>query len=238
MAQIIPFPGTAHAVAPAKIAAAVSHANEGGAPASPDFPIVRPIRKGVRIPKAPREEDLLTASFARLATSFAKKADDTELTDFGSQEHCTALHMTKIADKLPRNNLRVFSTPDDVLTGLFRMWRKVSIANLEWQLADEKRMDAYHDGDADSRREWEDKLEKADAARWIMFERLIRIPCGSLTHMNHYKLDRRFPRGMGEIGFLRKHKPELAAVLDDELERLTREKLERKTKREAKPPKA
>lgn len=114
MAQIIPFPGTAHALAPAIVAAATSYANEGGAPASPSFPIVRPIRKGVRIAKKPTDADEATALTARIAASYARKAEALAQTDPGSKEHRFALGMVGIDQKLPRNNLRcILSTLDE-----------------------------------------------------------------------------------------------------------------------------
>jgi hypothetical protein len=232
MAQIIPFPGTVpSAVHQVVKAAAKAITKQQKAPSSS---VVRTIRGRGRVPKQNREEDQQTIMFAQMAKSFADQAYDLAQTEANSENHRLMLHMAGIADKLPRNNLRIFTTPDDLIEGVWMMWRRVNLANLEWKLCDARRWMASSLGNEDDRRLWEKRTEEAEIARWELYERLLRIPATRLTDVTSYKLDRRFERGMGSIDWMRTHKPELAAIIDDEVARLNLEKDARKASRAAK----
>lgn len=226
MAQIIAFPGVALASQPA--------ARTVAKPAPTSFPAVRDIRGKRRLPKSNRPEDAETITIARLAQSFAEKAYALAQTDPDGEAHRLALHMARMADKLPCNNLRIFATPDDVLQGVWNMWRQVKIANLEWLLCDERRFDAGHIGDEATAAHWAKKQDEADAHRWLVYERLVHVPATTLSEVTSYKLDRRFKRGMGNLDWMRTHKPEIAAVIDDEIARLTVEKRDRAALRASK----
>ena len=109
MAQIISFPGGGPAAPSQKAPAARARPMP---PASAPS-VVRPLRKGGRIPKKPRPEDLETADFARMANAFADKAYALAQIEPGGTEHRLMLHMAGIDRKIPRNNLRcIVSTLD------------------------------------------------------------------------------------------------------------------------------
>jgi len=223
MAQIIPFPGVALAVQPAPA--------PEPAPKPPTFSTVSPIRSWRRVPKRNRPDDDLTIMFARLAKSWAEKAAKLAKTEPNSDDHRMALHMAGISHKLPRNNLRIFTTPEDVILGTWQLWRRLKAANLEWELYGARLSIAVDD---DETAQWARAQEAADKTRWTLYERLVRLPAASLSEVSNFKLDKRLPGGMGDIQWMRKHKPDFAAVIDEEVERLTAEKVAKKAARAAK----
>lgn len=234
MAEIIPFPGTKISAVHrgAKLVAKAFSNRE--ASASQPFPVVRTIRARGRIPKQNRAEDQDTILHARLARSFADRAYELAQTEPNSEDHRLALHMAGIERKLPRNNLRIFTTEQDRLDGIWSLWRRVRIANIEWELCDERRWEASSKGDEESRRDWEARQDEAEAKLWREYERLIRVPASRLSDVQSYKLDRRFHRGVGSIEWMRTYKPDLAAIIDEELARFNAEKSARKAERDAK----
>lgn len=187
--------------------------------------------RGRRIPRRNRDEDEQTIMFARIAASASARAEEAGKKEWGSEAHRAFLGMSRITDKLPRNNLRILTTPDDIVEGLWRLWRRLSLLNLEWRLCEGRRMDAVHDHDDARRHYWSAKQDEADRRRWDMYERVARIPAQSLTDFKSYKLDRRFGGGMGCLDWMRKWRPEIAVVLDEEQERLETLKIARKIER-------
>ncbi len=227
MAQVIPFPGTTLPALAAALrpAFAKPKLETGGA-------TIARIGRGRSIPKANRPEDQETIAFARMAASFEDRAYALAQTEPDSKEHRLMLHMTGMADHLPRNNLRVFTTPDDVLQGMRTAQRRVDIAHAEWRLADLRRWDAADSGDKATAAYWSEQEDAAMARIWIEYERLIRIPAAS--HSEYSRKVGHWDRGVGSVEWMRKYKPDLAAVLDDELARLNAEKAERAAARAAK----
>jgi hypothetical protein len=224
MAHVIPFPGTV-LTAPAQPPQRAIKAKPEALPGK-----VVKIRRGVTMPKANRPEDSGAIAFARMAANFADRAYALAQTEPNSEDHRTALAMSGIADQLPRNNLRIFSTPEDVVQGLFAARRRVDIANAERVLADLRGMQACDEGDDEAREHWAVIEAEAEARLWLEYERLIRIPATSSTQFEQLKRGKwRF--GVGNVEWMRDHKPELAAVIDDELARLEAEKAARSTKR-------
>jgi hypothetical protein len=142
--------------------------------------------------------------------------------------------MAGISKELPRNNLRVLTTADDIVEGIWRAWRRVCLASLEWQLADLRRLDAAQKGDDSAKAYWADAEAKAEAHAWHEHERLVRVPAESLTDFKTYKLSGRFERRLGSLEWMRKWKPELAAMLDEEQARLIAKKEARGAARAAK----
>jgi hypothetical protein len=117
--------------------------------------------------------------------------------------------------------------------GLFKAQRRVGLVNAEWVLADLRRMEAYHNNDDDVRDHWAAVQAEAEARLWLEYERLIRIPATSLTQHNQFKRGK-WRWGVGNLEWMRKYKPELAAIVDDELACLEAEKAARSTKRKGK----
>jgi hypothetical protein len=224
MAQVIPFPGTVPRVAPQP-----TRRPAKARPAAARGKVVK-IRHAMTMPKANRPEDSEAIAFARIADGFANQAYELAQTAPNSEDHRNALAMAAIADKLPRNNLRIFTTPEDVVQGLWKAKRRVDIANAEAALADLHRCDAIDDNDDDARTHWTAKLDEAEARLWLEYERLLRIPATSVTQHNQFKRGK-WDRGVGVVDWMRKYKPELAAIMDDELARLEAEKAARGTKR-------
>ena len=148
----------------------------------------------------------------------------------GSEKHLTALRMASIRKTLPCHNLRIFTTPEDVVQGLFKAQRRVDIVNAEWTLADMRRIEALHDGDEDAGEHWAAIVREAEERLWLEYERLLRIPATSLTEFNERKRGK-WRWGVGNLEWMRTHKPKLAAIVDDELARLEAEKAARGTKR-------
>ncbi len=224
MAQVIAFPGVSLPVAPQPPKRA-----QKTKPAAPK-PVVVKIRRGVAIAKVSRPEDMATAAIARVADSSEASAYALAQTEPGSEQHLAALKIVGIRRTLPRNNLRIFTTPEDVVQGLWKAQRRVDIANAEYFLADLQHTQAIHDKDEEARGHWGAIRQEAEARLWLQYERLIRIPATSLTQHNQFKRGK-WHRGVGNVGWMRTHKPALAAVLDDELARLEAEKAARGTKR-------
>jgi hypothetical protein len=224
MAQVIPFPGTRLPAAPQPPRRAPKAKPEAPSPK------VAKIRRSVAMPKANRPEDMQVVVIARVVASFEDDAYALAQTEPGSAKHLQALHMTGMRKTLPRNNLRIFTTPEDVVQGLFKAQRRVDIVNAEWVLADLRRMEAYHTNDDDVRHHWAAVQAEAEARLWLEYERLIRIPATSLTQHNQFKRGK-WRWGVGNLEWMRKHKPELAAIVDDELANLEAEKAVRGTKR-------
>jgi hypothetical protein len=193
--------------------------------------VVSPIRKRGRVPKRNRIEDGTTVMIAQMVKDFADRAHALAQTVPNSEIHQLSLHMAGISARLPRNNLRLLTTSEDVIHGIRRVWRQVTIAHLEWELCYERRLDAAFRHDKDDRAHWAARQDEADYKRWLVYERLIRIPATRMLEVKNYKLDRRFQPCMGDLEWMRRYKPELAAVLDDELERLNAEKVARKAMR-------
>lgn len=227
MAQVIAFPGVSLPVAPQPPKRA-----QKTKPAAPS-PVVVKIRRGVSIAKVSRPEDMATAAIARVADSFEASAYALAQSEPGSATHLQAVHMADIRKNLPRNNLRIFTTPEDVVQGLWKAHRRVELANAEFALADLKRMAGHYDGDEDASERWAAIQKEAEARLWLEYERLIRIPATSLTEHRQLKHGK-WHRGVGSIGWMRTHKPDLAAVIDDELARLEGDKAARATKRKGK----
>jgi hypothetical protein len=226
MAQVIPFPGTALPVAPPPRRAPKVK------PEAPS-PKVAKIRRSVTMPKANRPEDMETIVIARVVASFEDDAYALAQTEPGSAKHLQALHMAGMRKTLPRNNLRIFTTPEDVVQGLWKAQRRVDIANAEYFLADLRHTQALHDKDEDAGAHWGAIRREGEARLWLEYERLIRIPATSLTQFNQLKRGK-WRYGVGDLEWMRKHKPELASVMDDELARLEAEKVARGTKRRGK----
>jgi len=227
MAQVIAFPGVSLPVAPQPPKRA-----QKTKPAAPS-PVVVKIRRGVAIAKVTRPEDMATAAIARVADSFEASAYALARTEPGSEQHLTALKMVGIRRTLPRNNLRIFTTPEDVVQGLWKAHRRVDIANAEYFLADLQHTQALHDKDEDGLAHWVAIKAEADARLWLEYERLIRIPATSLTQFDQLKRGK-WRWNIGNLEWMRVHKPELAAIVDDELTRLEAEKAARGTKRKGK----
>jgi hypothetical protein len=190
--------------------------------------VVSPIRKRCRVPKKNRVEDENTVLIAEMAKDFAARAHALAQTEPNSEMHQLNLYMAEISARLPRNNLRLLTTREDVIQGIWKVWRQVTIAHLEWELCNQHRLDAAFRHDEDSRAHWAAQEDEAVHKRWLVYERLIRIPATRILEVKNYKLDRRFGPGMGNLEWMRRYKPDLAAVLDDELERLNAEKEARK----------
>jgi len=223
MAQVIAFPGTA----PSPALRPPQRAKKAKPEAAPSK--VVKIRRAMRMPKANRPEDYQAIAFARIAEGFEADAYVLAQTEPGSAKHVQALHMTNIRRNLPRNNLRIFTTPEDVVHGLWKAHLRVEIANAEWLLADLQRGNAINDKDEDATAHWTAEQDAADARLWLAVERLLRIPATSLAQFRQFKtLKLRY--GAGNLEWLRMHKPELAAIVDDELARLNAEKAARGTK--------
>lgn len=227
MAQVIAFPGVALPVAPKPPQRA-----KKAKPAAPAPKVVK-IRRAMTMPKANRTEDLTAIATARVADSFEADAYALAQTEPGSAKHLQALHMAGIRGKLPCHNLRIFTTPEDVVQGLWRAQRRVELANAEFVLAELRRWTAYHDGDEEARDRWSVVQDEAEARLWLEYERLIRIPATSVTQHNQFKRGK-WERGVGNIEWMRTSKPQLAAVVDGELARLEAEKAARGTKRKGK----
>lgn len=224
MAQVIAFPGVALPAAPQPPQRA-----KKAKPAAPT-PVVVKIRRSVTIPKANRREDTETVVIARVADSFEADAYDLAQTAPGSERHLTSLKMAGIRKNLPSNNLRIFTTPEDVVQGLWKAHRRVDIANAEWNLADLQRMNAIDDKDLDATEHWAAVKAEAETRLWRAYERLLRIPATSLTQFDQLKRGK-WRYGVGNVEWMRKYKPELAAIVDDELERLEAAKSVRGAKR-------
>ena len=227
MAQVIAFPGVALPAAPQPPQRA-----KKAKPAAPT-PVVVRIRRGVSIAKANRPEDMETITTARLADSFEASAYALAQTEPCSEQHLNSLKMVGIRKALPRNRLRIFTTPEDVVQGLFTAKRRVDIAHAEWTLADMRRMEAVHERDDDTLAHWVAIKAGAEAGLWLEYERLIRIPATSLTQFDQLKRGK-WLWSVGNLEWMRAHKPDLAAVVDDELARLNAEKAARGTKRKGK----
>jgi hypothetical protein len=201
------------------------------APPLPPSSVVTALKKRARVPKQNREEDKETIFFARFAKGFAESAHQLAETEpDGMKQRTMEISARAMRRKLPRNNLRVFSTPEDVREGLTQCWRRVRIANLEWELCDERRIYAAFGGDSEGEAFWSEKQTDTDRKRWLEYERLIRVPATSLSSFNRYKLSKEF-RCIGNIEWMRQWKPELAAILDEEHERLSAESAARRTAR-------
>lgn len=99
-------------------------------------------------------------------------------------------------------------------------------------MAELHRWTAIELGDSEGQAHWSAVENAAEVRVWAEYERLIRIPAHVLSDFS-YKV-KQWERGPGNLAWLRKFKPALAAVLDDELTRLNAEKAERKAAREAK----
>lgn len=224
MAQVIAFPGVSLAAVPQPPRRA-----KKAKPAAPASVVVK-IRRGVSIAKACRPDDLATSVIARIADNFGAEAYALAQTEPGSEKHLTALRMARIRKTLPCHNLRIFTTPEDVVQGLFKAKRRVDIANAQWQLADLNRWDAIDDKDQAALAHWVAVRAEAEARLWLEYERLIRIPATSLTQFDQLKRGK-WLWSVGNLQWMRVHKPDLAAVVDDELARLEAEKAARGTKR-------
>lgn len=224
MAQVIAFPGVSLPAAPQPPRRA-----KKAKPAAPT-PVVVKIRRSVSIAKVCRPDDLATSVIARIADNFEAEAYALAQTEPGSEKHLTALRMVSIRKTLPCHNLRIFTTPEDVVQGLWKAVRRVDIANAEWLLTDLRRMTAIDDRDDDAIAHWKAAQAEAEAHLWLEYERLIRIPVTSLTQFNQFKCGK-WRWGVGNIEWMRAHKPKLAAIVDDELARLEAEKAARGTKR-------
>jgi hypothetical protein len=223
MAQVILFPGTVLLAAPRPPQRA-----KKAKPEAVPSKVVK-IRRAMRMPKTNRPEDYQAIAFARIAEGFEVEAYTLAQTEPGSAKHVQALHMTSIRKNLPRNNLRIFTTPEDVVKGLHKAHTRVAIANAEWLLADLRHGNAIGDSDEAAQAHWAAEQNAADANLWLAVERLLRIPATSLAQFRQFKtLKLRY--GVGNLEWLRMHKPELAAIMDDELARLDAEKAARGTK--------
>jgi hypothetical protein len=227
MAQVIPFPGTAIPATP-QPAQRAKKAKPEAAPSK-----VVKIRRAMRVPKANRPEDNQAIAFARIAEGFEADAYVLAQTEPGSAKHVQALHMTNIRKNLPRNNLRIFTTPEDVMQGLWKAHLRVEIANTEWLLAELQYGNAISENDVDAQAYWTAEQDAADACLWLAVERLLRIPATSIAEFRQYKTFK-LRHGVGDLKWLRTYKPELAAIMGDELARLEAEKAARGAKRKGK----
>jgi len=227
MAQVIAFPGVSLPAAPQPPQRAKKAQAEVAAR------VVVKIRRAITMPKANRPEDMETVTIARVADSFEADAYALAQTAPGSERHLTSLKMVGIRKNLPRNNLRIFTTPEDVVQGLWKAHRRVDIANAEYFLADLQHTQALHDKDEDAGTRWGAIRQEAEVRLWLQYERLIRIPATSLTQFNQFKRGK-WRYGVGDLEWMRKYKPELTAIMDDELARLEAEKAARGTKRKGK----
>jgi len=231
MAQIIQFPSGTATLGPAAAPVAKRRMPK---PKTAAPSKVSPIRPRVRVPKANRPEDEHAAMLARLARLWTQKAYELAQTEPNSEHHRMALHMAGISEKLPRNNLRVYTTATDIVEGIWKAWRRATIASLEWTLAEHRRIAALHDGDPDAKNRSKTAATNAEANAWREYERLVRVPASSLADFKHFKLDRRFESGMGSLDWMRKFKPDLAAMLDEEQAALIAKSEARKAARAAK----
>ncbi len=224
MAQVIAFPGVSLPAAPQPPQRAKK------TKPAPPTPVVVKIRRSVSIAKANRPEDMETIMTARLADSFEASAYALAQTEPCSEQHLNSLKMVGIRKALPRNRLRIFTTPEDVVEGLWKAHRRVDIVNAEYRLADLRHTEALHDKDDDGLAHWVAIKAEAEARLWLEYERLIRIPATSLTQFDQLKRGK-WRWNVGNLEWMRVHKPELAAIVDDELARLEAEKAARGTKR-------
>ncbi|TCM10358.1 hypothetical protein [Sphingomonas sp. PP-CC-3G-468] len=227
MAQVIAFPGVVLPKAP--------QPPQPAKKAKPEVasPVVVKIRRSVTMPKANRPEDMETVVIARVADGFEADAYALAQSEPCSAKHLKALQLAGIRKNLPRNNLRIFTTPEDVVQGLWKAHRRVDIANAEYFLADLQHTQALHDKDEDASTRWGAIRQGAEARLWLQYERLIRIPATSLTQFDQFKRGK-WLWSVGNLEWMRAHKPDLAAVVDDELARLEAEKAARGTKRKGK----
>jgi len=148
MGQVVPFPGTAILAAPQS----AQRAKKTKPEAAPSK--VVKIRRAMRRPKANRPEDNQAIAFARIAEGFEADAYALAQTEPGSAKHVQALHMLNIRKNLPRNNLRIFTTPEDVMQGLWKAHLRVEIANTEWRLAELQHGNAISENDVDAQAYW------------------------------------------------------------------------------------
>jgi hypothetical protein len=227
MAQLIAFPGVSLPAAPQPPQRA-----KKAKPAAPAPKVVK-IRRAMTMPKANRPEDLTAIATACVADNFEADAYALAQTEPGSAKHLQALQLAGIRGKLPCNNLRVFTTPEDVVQGLWKATRRVDIANAEFLLADLRRIEACNDGDDAARDRWSVIEVEAEARLWLEYERLIRIPATSVTEHRQFKYGK-WHRGVGNIEWMRTYKPAFAAIIDDELAQLEAEKAARGIKRKGK----
>jgi len=229
MAQIIQFPCGTPTRQPAAARSAVSR-NPKPKVVSPSK--VSPISRRIRVPKTNRPEDDRAVMLAGLAKTYANRAYELAQTEPNSELHRMALHMAGISKELPRNNLRVFTTADDIVEGIRKAWRRVSIASLEWRLADMRRIAALLDDREHDR--LSALCKEAEAHAWREYERLVRVPADSITDFKTYKLDGRLEGGLGSLNWMREFKPDLAAMLEEEQAALIAKSEARKAARAAK----
>lgn len=78
------------------------------------YPVVRPIRKGIRIRKKPRPEDATTIRMQQLARHWRNEAERFDRVAPGSDDHRVAVRAAFALAQLPRNGLRcLISTLDE-----------------------------------------------------------------------------------------------------------------------------
>jgi hypothetical protein len=206
-----------------------AHHNQGGASAPSDPTNVVPIRRKVKVPKANRPEDIQTSMFQGLSKQFWGEVHAIAGGDMhGSEEHLTAAIRALLCDdKLPRNHLRLFVTPEDAGAAIFQAWKVMNLRDSELELIEAQK--ACVNG---TWKEWQDRLELAEKARDDAFERLIRIPAPDLWR-HGYKRNKRWSC-YGNLQWLRTQRPAWAALLDEEHARLLDERKARVAARAAK----
>lgn len=177
---------------------------------------VRAIRPGIQIP-AQRDDDRQFITVANMARSYAEKAYQLAQTEPDSENHRFALHMAGIAEKLPRNNLRVLVTPTTPRREWFeealRRWR---VAKAAYDLAQSRRnlaycLDRQDEGERHKAARLECDQAEADLNRTI--EDALRTPtvrkCDALS-----KQEMIGPRVWAE-----KYRPDWQAIVDEDLAR-------------------
>ena len=79
-----------------------------------EYPVVRPIRKGVRIRRTPRPEDATTIRMQQLAQHWRSEAERLGQAAPGSDDHRAAICVAFALAQLPRNSLKcLISTLDE-----------------------------------------------------------------------------------------------------------------------------
>lgn len=177
---------------------------------------VRSIRPGLLIPE-PSQEDERNAMLARLAASYERTAYQLAQTEPNSREHLLALHMAGIANKLPRNNLRLLVTPltprQEWFSEAWQRWRVASAAkDLAWSEESLARSLDEKDG-GERAKAAERETERREAELRLALEDALRTPTAR-------KADAvRKQTMIGKREWAEKYRPEWQAMVDEDLAR-------------------
>ena len=177
---------------------------------------VRAIRPGLPIPPQ-REEDITCSIYARLAASYMENAYQLAQTEPNSKDHRTALHMARIAEQLPRNNLRVIVTPATPREEWFaEAWRKVRIAQATCDLIESQHSLALH----------LDRFDEGGRAKLLSAERSEKREALDVAILDALRTPvtrkgdiARKQAMVGKREWATKYRPEWQAIIDEELAR-------------------